>query len=303
MPADPTPRRLRIVGAVAWLVAGVLVPAAAADPAHAPTELKMRASHAALSDQLQQNPFQRPLVLESSESRDLLAGRIHAVLDTPFARVQATLNDPRAWCDILSLHSNTKYCRAIGRPGAMSMLLYAGNKTPQPLASAVRMEMAFAVVADTPGLLAVTLRSDNGPLGTSDYRVSLAAIALPDGRTYIQLGYSTATNSVARLAMQAYLATAGRGKVGFTRTGLQPDGQAAYLGGARGAIERNTMRYYLAIDAYLASLQVAPALQFESRLQGWFGATELYPRQLYEMDRQAYVAMKRDEHLRQQAAP
>lgn len=297
------PRRLRLLGSLAWLVAAALVPAAAAEPSDAPTEQSLRARHAALSGQLQQNPFQRPLVLESTETPDALAGHIHAVLDTPFAQVQAALADPRAWCEILSLHSNTKYCRATAQPGAMSMLLYAGNKTPQSLASAVRMEMAFTVVADTPGLLAIGLRSDNGPLGTSDYRVTLAAIPLADGKTYIQLGYATATNTLGRLAMQAYLATAGRGKVGFTRTGLQPDGQPAYLGGARGAVERNTMRYHLAIDAYLASLRVAAPLQFESRLQAWFSATERYPRQLYEMDRPTYVAMKRDEHLRQQSAP
>ena len=69
----------------------------------------------------------------------------------------------------------------------------------------------------------------------------------------------------------------------------------------RGAIERNVMRYYLAVDAYLASLKVPPDQRVEKRIQTWFNNTERYPRQLREMDRSTYVAMKRGEHVRQQA--
>ncbi len=263
----------------------------------------MRASHEALQGRLQQNPFQRPLVLESEESPDGLAGDIHAVVDVAFDRVRSALNDPGQWCELLSLHSNTKYCRAEVQAGQPTLLLYAGSKTPQSLTSALRVDMTFSRTSDTPGLLAVHLQANRGPLGTSDYRVTLAAIPLRTGGTYLHLRYATATNPLARLAMQAYLATAGRDKVGFTRTNPQEDGPPEYLGGARGAIERNTMRYYLAIDAYLASRLVAPAQQLETRLQSWFSATEQYPRQLHEMDRHTYLVMKRSEHLRQQNAP
>lgn len=40
--------------------------------------------------------------------------------------------------------------------------------------------------------------------------------------------------------------------------------------------------------------------RFEDSLERWFSATELYPRQLYEVDRDAYFTMKRREYLRQQ---
>ena len=98
MRADPLP--LRLLGALAWLLAGAMASALAAEPTNAPTEQALRARHAARSGQLQQNPFQRPLVLESTETPDALTGHIHAVLDTPFAQVQAALADPRAWCEI-----------------------------------------------------------------------------------------------------------------------------------------------------------------------------------------------------------
>ena len=104
-----------------------------------------------------------------------------------------------------------------------------------------------------------------------------------------------------RLAMQGYLATVGADKVGFTVTGRDGNGQPIHIGGVRGAIERTAMRYYLAIDAHLASLGVPADQQLEKRIQTWFDATERYPRQLHEMDRGTYVAMKRGEYERQQA--
>jgi hypothetical protein len=69
----------------------------------------------------------------------------------------------------------------------------------------------------------------------------------------------------------------------------------------RGVAERNTMRYYLAIDAYLDSLAAPADQQVEKRLVSWFDATEKYPRQLHELTRDEYLHMKRDEVQRQTA--
>jgi hypothetical protein len=51
------------------------------------------------------------------------------------------------------------------------------------------------------------------------------------------------------IAMKTYLATLGSSKVGFTVTRRQSNGQPEYIRGMRGLVERNAMRYYLAIDA------------------------------------------------------
>ena len=69
----------------------------------------------------------------------------------------------------------------------------------------------------------------------------------------------------------------------------------------RGTMERNTMRYYQAIEAYLASLNQPPAQQFTARLSYWFDATEEYSRQLHEVDRSNYISMKKDEYQRQKS--
>jgi hypothetical protein len=62
------------------------------------------------------------------------------------------------------------------------------------------------------------------------------------------------------------------------------------------------MRYYLAVAAYLASLSLPAGDRVEQRLGAWFDATERYPAQLHEVDRESYLTMKRSELRRQAAA-
>jgi hypothetical protein len=70
----------------------------------------------------------------------------------------------------------------------------------------------------------------------------------------------------------------------------------------RGVVERNTMRYYLAIEAYLGALSLPPAQQFERRLADWHAGIERYPRQLHELTLGEYLDLKRAQALRQQEA-
>ena len=106
---------------------------------------------------------------------------------------------------------------------------------------------------------------------------------------------------LARVALKTYLATFGSGEVGFTISGNDRNGQPQYIGGVRALMERNTMRYYLTIESYLAAAAEIPADQLNRRLQIWFDSVEQYP-QLHGLDRNQYMAMKHDEYLRQQTA-
>ena len=145
------------------------------------------------------------------------------------------------------LHVNTKYCRA-GTDGHGSVLqVNISGKHDQPLNEVYRLDLAYRVAAATPDYLNVVLTADAGPLSTRDYRVVLEAVAVDDGATFIHFTYSYAYGFAGRLAMQTYLGTIGRGKVGFTVVSTRSDGRPLHIGGMRGMVERNTMRYYLAI--------------------------------------------------------
>ena len=104
----------------------------------------------------------------------------------------------------------------------------------------------------------------------------------------------------AKMATQAYLGTVGSAKVGFTAAERGADGKPVYVGGVIGLLERNTMRYYLAIDAYLSAYALPAAEQPERRIREWYASTERYAEQLHEMEKDEYLEMKRKEMRRQQ---
>ena len=145
------------------------------------------------------------------------------------------------------------------------------------------------------------MAAETGPLSTRNYRLTLEAVPLDAKRTFVHMSYAYAYGVAARMAMQGYLATAGRDKVGFSITGKGDDGKPVYIDGVRGVVERNTMRYYLAIEAYLGAVAAPPAEQSDKRLRDWFNATERYAVQLHEVERDDYLAMKRRELQRQRA--
>lgn len=289
-----------------WLVACIgSVSLAQADVAGPDTHLAagLRAQFTALEPQLSNNQFNRPLSLNSAESSNRSKGEIYALVDYPFATVKEALIGPAHWCDVLILHLNTKYCHASTHNASNILAVSIGKKSYQAIDDAYLFEFVHSVATTTPEYFNVLFNAKTGPLGTSDYLLMLEAVSVQGGKTFLHLTYSYAFDFQGRLAMLAYLSTLGRGKVGFTQTAKPSSGQPDYIGGVRGAVERNTMRYYLAIDAYLGALSTPPAAQLEKRLQSWFNATEQFPRQLHEVDRDAYLTMKRREVLRMQKPP
>ena len=266
------------VGAACLLALGPL--AAHADAA------AVRAKHGELKEQLRHNPYGRALHIDSAESGNSLQGDVYAVLDHPFEKVKEALQDPDAWCDIMLLPFNTKACRASGS----NLSVRIGRKPSQPVDQAYRLDFGYQNVATTGDYLESRLGAAQGPFGTRDYRIVVSAVPVEGGKTFMHLRYAYGFGGTGRFAMQAYLATAGADKVGFTTNGV------------RGAVERNAMRYYLAIDAYLDTLDVPVAQRVDKRIHQWFSATERYPRQLHEMDRGTYVSLKRADYDRQQTA-
>jgi hypothetical protein len=296
---------LRILRALAQLVVVALgfACASVAHAAYSDTDnaAALRARFGALKDQMSRNQFQKPLYLDSKEVADSVSGEIYAFINHPFATAGTALNGADRWCAIMMLHINTKHCRAAADGGGSVLQVSIGKKVDQPVADAYRVNFAFRIVANTADFLKVTLYAEQGPLSTRDYRVTLEAIPGDNGGTFIHLTYSYGYGLGGRVAMQAYLATVGRGKVGFTVLGKQADGSPQFIGGMRGVVERNTMRYYLAIESYMGALAAPPHARLEKSLRDWFAAIERYPRQLHELEQNEYLEMKRKEHLRLQA--
>ena len=256
--------------------------------------------HATLKPQLMENVYHRPLVFQSFEGSDTLSSSVFAVLDSPFATVSATFKQPDLWCEVLILHLNTKYCQMspdMMKPATLEVNI--GKKTFQSLSDTYALQFSHRVISQAPNYLAVQLQANKGPLNTTDYQLEVQAVPLAGDKTFINLRYSYGYGLAGKLAMQTYLSTLGRGKVGFSRQAVND--KSGFIGGMRGAVERNTMRYYLAIEAYLISLKRPLAQQTDARFQYWFDATEEYPQQLREVDRSSYLLMKKQEYQRQQA--
>jgi hypothetical protein len=271
-------------------------------PARSQDAASLRERHVALREQLASNQFRRPIHLESRDESGELRGDIYALVEQPYAAVGPALQGMDHWCEMLTLHMNVKSCRISLPPGPDMLIVDIGRKFDQPLAEAYPFEFLYSVVASGPEYLQVVLSAAQGPLGTSRYRIVLEAAAVNGGRSFLHLSYSYAYGMTARAAMQGYLATIGRNKVGFTITGRTPAGEPLYTGGTLGVIERNTMRYYLAIEAYLGALSAPAGEQRELRLAAWYAGVERYPLQLHELDREEYLDMKRNEMRRQQQA-
>ena len=260
-------------------------------PAPAPGAAALHARFDSLQDKLAHNAYGRPLVLQSTQSSDRLEGEVYARVDQPYAVVQAGLQGTDNWCGILILHLNVKMCHAL--PAGLDMAL--GRKYDQPVDDAYKLHFDYRSVASGPDYLRAELTSGDGPLGTKDYRIAVEAAPLDANHTMLHMSYAYGFGFTARVAMNAYLSTAGSEKVGFSVDGKDGDGKPKYVGGVRGLVERNTMRYYLAIDDYVSA--PAPA-QLEQRLNAWFDATERYPRQLHEVEKNDYLVMKREEARR-----
>jgi hypothetical protein len=275
----------RLVASTLIIAAGLVATPARADPA------QLRQVYETLA-KTPDTRFHRPFRIDSSETADSASGEAFGLVDHSFASLGAALADPNHWCDILILHVNNKACRVDAHGGGATIMLRVARKYDQPADEATPMELSWRLVESTPQHLAVQLTSAEGPMGTSDYRIVVEAIPVREGRAFLRFSYAYRWGTMARVAMGVYFATVGRGKVGFSESGPSVNGQPQLIGGNRGLVERNTMRYFLAIESYLA----APgASQLETRLRRWFDATERHPRQLHEADMATYLDNKRRE--------
>jgi hypothetical protein len=294
LPTPPLTICLRVAATV--VVWGSCVLVARAQTPVDPAAL-LRARYVALTPQLEKSAIQPGLYLESTDSARSPRGDAYAVIDYPSAMVATAFATPENWCESLILHLNVQYCRASNSGVQLSAAV--GKKTNQPLEDTHRINFIYKVAVATPDYTRVELSSREGPLDTGNYLIALELTALDERRSFIHIRYSYTQGFLARCAASVYFSTRGRNKVGFTWIHDQDDAPQL-VRGIRGALERNTMRYYLAIDAYLHALGSPAPQRFERSLELWFADTERFARQLREVEHDAYISMKRGQYLRQQ---
>ena len=236
-----------------------------------------------------------PLYCESIEGVDSLRGDVYGIIEQPFVVVKGVLLGPRNWCDIASLHFNIKACTCRDSENGALLTLYTGRKFYQPLEDTYKMDYEYQSLAHQPEYLMVSLKADEGPLNTKDYRIELEAVPI-EGKTLIHFSYAYTYGALASMAMKAYFKSLARKKVGFSVIDVDGEGNAVYVGGTRSAIERNSVRYYLALQAYMNTIQFPEEVRFQRRLSQWYDLTDRHRRQLFEMPKGEYLTNKKKEH-------
>ena len=257
------------------------------------SETALRASLERLSSRLKSNEFQRPIYLASSETSNGLTGEVYGIVDYPIGVIRASLGEPDYWCDVLMLHINNRACQVSNGQAGRILTLSVVRRYDQPAEKAFGVAFTYRLVSTHEHYFSAQLTAGSGPLGTSNYRIVIEAIPISNTRSFLHFSYSYDHSTVTRLGTQAYFATFGRGKVGFTVLRKAPSGEPELIGGMLGLVERNSMRYFLTVDAYLSAADASATTAFERRLDYWFKACETYPRQLHEVDWDTYRDLKR----------
>ena len=149
---------------------------------HAQNATTLETKYRQLQNKLANNQFGQPVYMDSSQQSNTISGDIYSVVNYPYSTVRTALDTPTEWCEVLMLHLNIKYCRALGKN---KVEVYAGTKKPQPLKNAYKMTYNFKPVINDDRYMQIIMDAKSGPVGTSDYYMMMEAIPLKDNRTFI----------------------------------------------------------------------------------------------------------------------
>lgn len=235
--------------------------------------------------------------LRSSEHDNIPSAEINTIINYPYETVATALAAIENWCQILPLHFNIKACTHEGGQGTQSLTVYSGRKIYQVPEEGYRMDYRFNLIRYYDDHLTLQLNAAQGPVNTRDYRIELDALRVEEG-TLLHIHYSYQPSLLSNVLTNGYLNTIGRNKVGFSR--IEQEGVLRPVSGIRGAIERNVMRYHLAIEAFLGSRSLPAASRYEASLVNWISQNNSFPLQLHEMEKDEYLTIKRREKDNQQ---
>jgi hypothetical protein len=230
--------------------------------------------------------------IRSSAEDDYLHAEVYAIVPYPLETLRYALIKPSSWCDFVTLHPNIKACTYNDGPQP-TLDFYAGRKHYEPPEIADQLRYQFKVLQDTDHVFSVALRAAAGPMGTGDYLIRVGCYRF-DSDVLLHLTVSYKTSYRSQVATSLYLSTLGADKVGFSRKANE-QGEMVYVDGVNGIIERNVMRYYLALTVYMERFNQPTRDTHLKCAAAWYDATEAYKQQLHELNRLDYLQTKQKE--------
>ena len=233
------------------------------------------------------------LYLQSTVAALHAQGQALARLPMALPQARAALRSPEAWCLLLLLHPNVWRCEvASSGQGQTTLQILMGQQRVAVIGSTHTLNLAWKVTRDDESGLSLELMAEQGPLGTRDYRIGARLEALDETHSALALRFSNAFTRSGLWLAELYVNTAGRHRIGFTVESVDANGQAVYVRGLRGSVERNTMRFHLAVQSWLSVQSLPAARRIPRAIEAWFDASEQYAAQLHEIEREEYVQMK-----------
>lgn len=266
----------------------------AAEPSLPPPS-PLAAKYHQLKNELAQSIFGSPILLRSEIGDSHAQGEVYALLDTPFPALRKTLSQPAQWCELTILHINIKTCTYLED----QVQLFVGRKYYQTADEAFPLQYRFKQLINNDRNLHIKLTAPDGPFGTSDYLISLEATPIDKQHSFIRFQYRYQFGFMAKMALQTYLATLGRNKIGFTVVDTDENGEAIYIKGLQGVIERNVMRYVFAIQSLFETEKSAAEDRHTAQLAHWYAHIQEHPQQLMELSREEYMSNKQREYSNQ----
>ena len=249
-----------------------------------------------MQPQLKNSAYHEPFDLEAQVLEEITMGDVYAIIPYGYDLLARTLIVPEKVCHAIVLHINVKGC--ITKDSAQHKPLidvYFGRKEYQNPRRAFKIQYQFSVGDQRDNYTLISMIADKGPLNTENIAIHIEFLPINAQASFIHFAYSANYGNLARFALNAYLATLGRNKVGFSQVGMDKRGEPEYVQGIQGVVERNTMRYFFALKSYFSTYSQPESQRFDASLNRWFDYVEKYPKQLYEVPRDEYLKAKHKE--------
>jgi len=239
-----------------------------------------------------------PIHLFTRQEKHRLTVKLVGLMPYSYTEVASVLSQPQSYCEFLPLMFNVKSCIVAEQSPQTQIRYYVAGKHYNPPLTSFRINSIYRLLQYKGDFLSVNLESDEDSLGSSQYRVELRAIPY-NGQTLISVNSLYAPGRLTRMATYTYINVFARNKPGFTLVKQEGDAKPSPITGFPAIIERSSVRAYLALKSLLTNRYLRPEQQFEARLQTWYDLNSPYDKQLYELDRNQYLDIKRRERANQ----